>query len=515
MSMKRKKAGLVISWQRSFSILAPWRKGKGDRNTVLDSDVVLTKMKLLNNFNEKFRTAEDSVSTLSAASVSEHNTPDPGEASEVNSHPEDKPRTDSGTGYLPGIFSDPHLSRPYKFESEDSGVELPSGANSPSTPTGSEKSFAIHSRESSCHSCNLDSDSTSSPDALVTKYQNSKKANCLKTSTNSTVDTQDDVFTNREDFDPSVVRVKLYICEEMDQSDAAGLTSEDVCEKSEQRDDKISSDDKNSSESVQLADEFLPAQCKDETDEDIKAESLRRSDTRDSLEDYMDACCKLSEAQQQRPSPLGSGLVYLEHICQLLEKIARLQEVNLRLRRQVCSLQRDSRMTKTKEECFQRYCSCGSAMLAFQNWQSKSDFLSPSGTSSDLSTIPEVSRHLLLSARKGMSSDDLPATPEWRRSQNRRSYAEREPHLHGDSTERRSPPTGRLSENYMWGRVKDLVRKSKGKNQSGLGLTSASLKLSCPQLFRPDEEQAKCLTRNRNSMISLGCQNKQEDISWL
>uniref|UniRef100_A0A3B3YMV2 DUF4657 domain-containing protein n=1 Tax=Poecilia mexicana TaxID=48701 RepID=A0A3B3YMV2_9TELE len=329
MSMKRKKAGLVISWQRSFSILAPWRK-KGDRNTVLDSDVVLTKMKLLNNFNEKFRTAEDSVSTLSAASVSEHNTPDPGEASEVNSHPEDKPRTDSGTGYLPGIFSDSHLSRLYKFESEDSGVELPSGANSPSTPTGSEKSFAVHSRESSCHSCNLD-----------------------------------------------------------------------------------------------------------------------------------------SQAQQQRPSPLGSGLVYLEHICQLLEKIARLQEVNLRLRRQVCSLQRDSRMTKTKE----RYCSCGSAMLAFQNWQSKSDFLSPSGTSSDLSTIPEVSRHPLLSARK------------WRRSQNRRSYAEREPHLHGDST---------LSENYMWGRVKDLVRKSKGKNHSGLGLTSASLKLSCPQLF------------NRNSMIALG-----------
>uniref|UniRef100_A0A3B5RC15 Si:ch211-250c4.4 n=1 Tax=Xiphophorus maculatus TaxID=8083 RepID=A0A3B5RC15_XIPMA len=438
-----------------------------DRNAVLDSDVVLTKMKLLNNFNEKFRSTENS--TLSAAPVSEHDTPDPGEASEVNSHPEDKSRMDSGAGYLPGIFSNSHLSRLYKFESEDSGVELPSGANSPSTPTGSEKSFAVHSRESSCHCCNLDSDSTSSPDALATEDQNSKEANGLKNSTNSTVGTQDDVFTDRDDFDPSVVTAKLYICEEMDQRDDTGFTSEDVRERSDRRDEKISSDDKNCSESIKPADEFLPARCKDETDEDIKAESLRRSDTRDSLEDYMDTCCKLSEqAQQQRSSALGSGLGYLEHICQLLEKIARLQEANIRLQRQVCSLQRDGRMRKTKE----RYCSCGSATLAFQNWQSKSDFPSPSGTSSDLSTIPEVGWHPLLSARK------------WRRSQNQRSYAEREPHHHGDGTE--------LSENYMWGRVKDLVRKSKGKNQSGLGLTSASLKLSCPQLY------------NRNSMIVLG-----------
>lgn len=270
--------------------------GKGDRNAVLDSDVVLTKMKLLNNFNEKFRSTENS--TLSAAPVSEHDTPDPGEASEVNSHPEDKSGMDSGAGYLPGIFSDSHLSRLYKFESEDSGVELPSGANSPSTPTGSEKSFAVHSRESSCHCCNLDSDSTSSPDALATEDQNSKEANGLKDSTNSTVDTQDDVFTDRDNFDPSVVTAKLYICEEMDQRDATGFTSEDVRERSDRRNEKISSNDKNSSESVKPADEFLPAQCKDETDVDIKAESLRRSDTRDSLEDYMDICCKLSEVRK-------------------------------------------------------------------------------------------------------------------------------------------------------------------------------------------------------------------------
>ncbi|KAL8186719.1 UNVERIFIED_CONTAM: hypothetical protein K2H54_006039 [Gekko kuhli] len=44
------------------------------------------------------------------------------------------------------------LPRLAKFESEDSGVELPSGPNSLSTPTGSEKSFVLHSRDSSCDS---------------------------------------------------------------------------------------------------------------------------------------------------------------------------------------------------------------------------------------------------------------------------------------------------------------------------------------------------------------------------
>lgn len=54
---------------------------------------------------------------------------------------------------------------------------------------------------------------------------------------------------------------------------------------------------------------------------------------------------------QQSCNPLGSGLGYLEHICQLIEKIGQLQETNLRLQRQICSLQKDGRMTKTKEVC--------------------------------------------------------------------------------------------------------------------------------------------------------------------
>ncbi|KAI4812923.1 hypothetical protein KUCAC02_024285 [Chaenocephalus aceratus] len=40
-----------------------------------------------------------------------------------------------------------------------------------------------------------------------------------------------------------------------------------------------------------------------------------------------------------------------------------------------------------------------------------------------------------------------------------------------------------MSENYTWGRVKDLVRKTKLRNQSRLALIPSRLKMSCPQLY--------------------------------
>uniref|UniRef100_A0A3Q3QN11 Uncharacterized protein n=1 Tax=Monopterus albus TaxID=43700 RepID=A0A3Q3QN11_MONAL len=346
MSVKRKKTGLVISWQKSFSILAPWRK-KGDSNTVLDSEVVLTKLKLFSNFNERLLMADTATSAISRA---ERKILLPTKVSKVNSHLDSKsrqPHMESGSDYLPTIFSDSQLPGLYKFESEDSGVELPSGANSPSTPTESEQSFVVHSRESSCGSCNLNS------------------------------------------------------------------------------------------------------------------------------------------AQQASSNPLGSGRGYLEHICQLIEKIGQLQETNLRLQRQICSLQKDSRMAKTKEDFFQQHCTCGAASLAFQDIQkrhSRNEFLSLSGTLSDLSTIPEVTQHPLLAIRR-MRSEGLRPVPLWRRGLKRRSYTEGEVCFLEDSTEGLAISQRRLSENYTWGRVKDLVRKTKLREQSRLGLTSSSLKMSCPQLY--------------------------------
>lgn len=504
--MKRKKAGLVISWQKSFSLLAPWRKGKGGRDAVLDTEVVLTKMKLFNNFHERLLVASDSASTISTVSVSEQDISDPIKASDENTRLDDKsgqPRMESGSDYLSAIFSESQLTRLYKFESEDSGVELPSGANSPSTPTGSEQSFMVHSRESSCNSCNLNSDSTTLPDNLVTYAQNSeiKQANDSVDSSLSRA-VVPDAFMHSEEL-TSAVRVELHIDEDGDrgQCKALGVSPEG--------DEEVSGQLKENSYVTERT--CLGGSCDDMMSNDFEPEPIRRSATSDSLEEYMDKCCRFSEAQQTSSSPLGSGLGYLEHICQLIEKISQLQETNLRLQRQICSLHKDSRMTKTKEDFFQQHCSCGAASLAFQDAQkrhSKSEFLSPSGTVSDLSTIHEVTRHPLISTRGDMSCDSLTPVPLWRRSLNRRSYTEGEVRFLGDSTEGLSIPQRRLSENYTWGRVKDLVRKTKLRNQSRLGLTSASLKMSCPQLYMPDLELVEPAGRNRNSMISLSHHSK-------
>lgn len=56
------------------------------------------------------------------------------------------------------------------------------------------------------------------------------------------------------------------------------------------------------------------------------------------------------------------------------------------------------------QDFFEQHCRCGAAKLAFQDNQkrhSRSEFLSSNGILPDLSTIPEVSRHSLVSKRRG------------------------------------------------------------------------------------------------------------------
>ncbi|XP_039995925.1 uncharacterized protein si:ch211-250c4.3 isoform X4 [Xiphias gladius] len=471
MSVKRKKAGLVISWQKSISILAPWRKGKGDRDAVLDSEVVLTKIKLFSNFHERLLMSGDSVSTISTVSVSEEDISDLTKASKVNSQLDQKSgqsRIETATDYLPAIFSDSQLPRLYKFESEDSGVELPSGANSPSTPTGSEQSFVVHSRESSCDSCNLNSDPTVLPDKLVRHEQSSeiKQArDWVDNSLSVTVNTQDNVFRHSEELHSSAVRVKLHIGKDVDRDQirASGSSPEGDEETSELFGENRAVTERTCAEDMRPGKQSSTGACDDMMGNVFEPELIRRSATSDSLEEYMDECCRLSE------------------------------------------------------DFFHQHCSCGAASLTFQHAQkrhSRSEFLSPSGTLSDLSTIPEIKQHLLISARRDMQNEGLTPFPLWRRGLNRKSYTEGEICFLGDSTEGLSIPQGRLSENYTWGRVKDLVRKTKLRNQSRLGLSSASLKMSCPQLYRPDLGPVEPAGGNRNSMIALGHQSKL-DFPWL
>ncbi|XP_029963278.1 uncharacterized protein LOC115399836 [Salarias fasciatus] len=442
----------------------------GKADAVLDSEVVLTKMKLFRNFNEKLQTSNDSVSTVSTISNGDKDMSDPTTVSREGSHSEDRgrPEAESGSVYLSAIFSKAQLPRLYKFESEDSGVELPSGANSPSTPTGSEQSFVVHSRESSCASGQGPPDPHSLPEQLDPLTQTDTEASGLR---------QEQFGCSSRPSDRGVhafKRIQIFRADpQVPQGSGSPTRPGKHC-------------------------------CREACEDAVDNEREGSGAGSDGLDEYMEECCRLSEVQPAMSSPLGSGLGYLEHICQLLEKIGQLQDANLRLQRQICGLQKNGRKARTREDFFQQHCSCGAAGLAFQDLPSRP---SPSGTLSDLSTIPEVSHCT------GVDGGGLSAVPLWRRSLNRRSYTEGEGFLSGDSEGLLTPPY-RLGENGTLGRFRDLLRRSRLRNQSRLGLSSSSLKMSCPQLYRPDPGPEEAAGRNRSSMMSLDL-HRTLDVSFL
>lgn len=269
---------------------------------VLDSEVVLTKMKLFNNVHEKLLFADDSVSTISMASVSEQDISEPVKASEVNSNFDNmpgQPLMESSSDYLSAIFSDSQLPRLYKFESEDSGVELPSGANSPSTPTGSEQSFVVHSRESSCDSCNSNTPATTL-DPPITHEQCSRMTDAEVSEDNSmTEDTEVCVVVKSEELSSSTERVELHITEDVDRAQCRALrdTPESNKENSEQLEGNITVPERVHLESTRPRSQCSTGVCDNMAEVDFEQKPLRKSSTSDSLEEYMEECCRLSEVR--------------------------------------------------------------------------------------------------------------------------------------------------------------------------------------------------------------------------
>lgn len=255
-------------------------------------------MKLFRNFHERLLTADDSTSTISTVSVSEQDISEPAKASQVNSRLEDK-SGQAQMDYLSAIFLDSHLPRLYKFESEDSGVELPSGANSPSTPTGSEQSFVAHSRESSCDSCNLNSNPSTLPDKLVTYAQSSvsKQAeDSVDNSLSTAVDTQDKVFMQSDELSSSAVREELHIGKDIDRDlyRASGISPEDV---SGQLEENSIVTERTCLEDMRPGKQSSTGTCDDMTASDYEPEPVW-SAISDSLDKYMDECCRLSEVRR-------------------------------------------------------------------------------------------------------------------------------------------------------------------------------------------------------------------------
>ncbi|KAL8186720.1 UNVERIFIED_CONTAM: hypothetical protein K2H54_006072 [Gekko kuhli] len=207
---------------------------------------------------------------------------------------------------------------------------------------------------------------------------------------------------------------------------------------------------------------------------------------------------------QGNAKALGSGLGYLEHICQLIEKIGQLQEHNLRLQKQVCGLQKEQKVNQLKEEYFLQQCSCSAASIllgshqevknAFAGKSRPHSLLAQNGNASDLSSIPETgaSRENPGRWKEGDSYEDLghhqllmgSKLPNGRRSVEV-GHGEGCSAVDGPLLKRGSDISRSASgESHAWGRMRDLVRKTRGRNQSRLGLASVALKRSCPQLYR-------------------------------
>ncbi|XP_069609501.1 uncharacterized protein [Ranitomeya imitator] len=501
----------MFNWHKTFAILPHWKRGKKSVST--EGEVVLTHMKKLIDEYEN--------DSISAHSLNGDRFDHTDAASDC---PSDVPAKEDDICELPVRDPLQQFKRMYKFESEDSGVEMPSGANSPSTPKGSEKSFVMHSRDSSCDSGVLSasssptvghmeiSDGGATVDVTHTFLSNVKK---FKDHTDLSKEHGDENENSVEDFiDCQEEELDLPPCNEENEPSAIALFNTELSSTMEE-------------EAKAMGDFYK------DTFEDIQnLHQLKRCPTSDSLDEYMDECCRLSEVNQGAEKALGSGLGYLEHICQLIEKIGQLQEHNLKLQKQVFSLQKEDRVKQMKEEYAGQHCSCGAANIFLTPYQeSKKHFpvrrnrphsmFVQSGNQSDLFMIPEIG----INSEKFGYKGNLAQTDGWRSPS---ILGVRKPFTklkcddkeskqmwdrnYGDAYTQSEQDIKKL-DLHPWGRVRDLLKKTKNKNQNKLGLSSASLKRSCPQLYRPDLIHGEIKRGDRNSMIVFG-QNVSRENSW-
>lgn len=221
------------------------------------------KMKLFNNFHEKLLIADDTTVSLKPYCEQEFT-----KASEMNSQPDERSselQTECSSNYK----SDSQLPRLYQFESEDSGVELASGANSLSTPFATEKSFVVHSRESSCDS---------KSDCISIPYtENSETRQTLDLVDTSVAATTQDLHLEEHSFSTITGDMKEGQAMDKVQMKSLGTDPEDG--------KKVSENFKHMSQ--------CGKECAERTSNQFEPEPL----TIESLEEYIDHCCRMSKVR--------------------------------------------------------------------------------------------------------------------------------------------------------------------------------------------------------------------------
>ncbi|XP_053163170.1 uncharacterized protein LOC128349904 isoform X3 [Hemicordylus capensis] len=519
------EAASFLGQLHSFKLLPVRGFSVGKSTPSSDSKVILTNMKIINS--EMNQSQGQSRENLAATDSSEETQPpESGTLIEPQANlviGRDSPVEAEQLATLPclnTLTSKCHLPRLAKYESEDSGVELPSGANSPLTPKGSEKSFVLHSRDSSCDSGMLSVSSSPTAGHVVMIMCKDTVDICPRIS---------DSKKPEEHYEGQADAIQTSAASLEDVTDCPeGNNSDQSCSGSTQGECLEDKPSKGTNTFLLPATPVGDERYSDDyskhhlQESPLQGHPLRKYPTSDSLDEYMDECCRLSEVNQGNAKAFGSGLGYLEHICQLIEKIGQLQDHNLRLQKQVGNLQKEQKTIQLKEEYFLQHCSCGAASILFSSYQEMKrlfagksrphSLLVQNGNMSDLSIIPEMGRS------SGKSSDYRDVHMDSENNQlimgskfsNGRKNGENEcrEDCNGIDGQAFLPKelAMKRSEYHAWGRMRDLVRKTRGRNQSRLGLSSTALKRSCPQLYSsPEIQDANNSRRDKYPQQSMGC----------
>ncbi|KAJ7324463.1 hypothetical protein JRQ81_017483 [Phrynocephalus forsythii] len=272
---------------------------------------------------------------------------------------------------IPTIALNCQVSRLPRNESEGCVVVLPQGVNLPSTRQGSEKNFVLHSRDSSCDSGVLSASSSPAADHIKTLVNKNPEEGCRYVSD---------------------CKEPAELCTgHLDALQMSTLSLDDDTDGQEEKQPEPSflggsqgerSPEKIGKEVHLSCFSTLPAEERNLSDgyrkgslEELPLEGhpLRKYPTSDSLDEYMDTCCRLSQLQEQ----------------------------NLKLQKEISSLQKEQKTSQLKEEYFLQHCSCGAASFLLSSYQEAKhscpgwnsrphSLLAQNGNTSDLSAIPET-----------------------------------------------------------------------------------------------------------------------------
>ncbi|XP_060697818.1 uncharacterized protein si:ch211-250c4.3 isoform X1 [Hemiscyllium ocellatum] len=467
--------------------------------------VVLTKVTLLQNGSP----TED---TLSHPVSGKTGNPEASPAEQPHKHAE-RVKTGFESSFLEyAAASEPSncsILKFYKSESEDSGVELPSGTNSPSTPSGSEQSFVVHRRESSCDSGMALSIVSSSPGVqhcpFIADCHNPDQ--CLKEDTGPR-----EAPVKVKKLPTATANWKKTTKPSRDMTQSPTVINEEVTQPRHVSLVEIVIADTNSTATLNRAEKHA-------TETPLNQEALKRRPSSDSLNDYMEECCRLSQVNQEKVGDRGSGLGYLEHICQLIETIGQLQDQNKQLQKQALITERALKVNRMKEEFFLNHCSCG-AVGIYQSLANLPDLQIGSCSSSPSHGISfkgeDTAQITGRTENNSQQAEDTQANgrEHSRKYMCRKMLSQQDLVLgHEELSELNSHCQDHQdAEGQSSGKIKLLLRDSKLKTRP-VRDSFTMLKQSCPQLYRPEDGRSSPLIKETNSASVWGL-NRNSDWEY-